>query len=236
MKELTEARLIRRYKRFLADVRMQDGTMMTVHCPNTGSMKNCIEVDQPVWLSISDNPKRKYKYTWEYIRTGRGHTIGVNTGCANRLVIEAIREGRIVELSSYRDLYREVKYGKENSRIDLLLSDAKQGDCYVEVKSVTLLEEPISKGIGYFPDAVTSRGSKHLRELELVAQSGRRAVLFFCIQHTGIKEVRPADHIDFKYGKLLRQVASAGVEILAYKARVAKYGFKLWRPVPVGLK
>ena len=181
MKDLTEARFIRRYKRFLADVRLTDGTVLTVHCPNTGSMKNCADVDQLVWLSMSDSPKRKYKYTWEYIRTGRGHMIGVNTGFANNLVLEAIREGRIIELSCYEKFFREVRYGKENSRIDLLLRSSNRIDCYVEVKSVTLLEEPASKGIGYFPDAVSARGAKHLRELELVAVTGYRAVLFFCI-------------------------------------------------------
>ena len=235
MKDLVEARLIRRYKRFLADVRMPDGGVVTAHCPNTGSMKNCIEVDQVVWLSASNNPNRKYRYTWEYSQTGLGHTIGVNTGRANQLVAEAVNAGRIVELAGYKDLYREVKYGEENSRIDLLLKSSKQADCYVEVKSVTLLEDPVSKGIGYFPDAVSERGAKHLRELELMNRVGHRAVLFFCVQHTGVKEVRPADHIDVRYGDLLRQVAEAGVEILAYKARVTQAGFKLSRSVPVVL-
>ena len=137
MKDLVEARLIRRYKRFLADVRMPDGRVVTVHCPNTGSMKNCIEVDQVVWLSTSNNPNRKYRYTWEYSQTGLGHTIGVNTRRANQLVAEAVNAGRVVELAGYRDLYREVKYGEENSRIDLLLKSTQQADCYVEVKSVT---------------------------------------------------------------------------------------------------
>ena len=163
MKDLVEARLIRRYKRFLADVRMSDGRVVTVHCPNTGSMKNCIEVDQVVWLSASNNPNRKYGYTWEYIQTGLGHTIGVNTVRANQLVAEAVNAGCVVELAGYKNLYREVKYGEENSRIDLLLKSSTQPDCYVEVKSVTLLEDPVSKGIGYFPDAVSERGAKHLR-------------------------------------------------------------------------
>jgi len=236
MKGLIEARLIRRYKRFLTDVRLIDGGILTVHCPNTGSMKNCIEVNQVVWLSEADNPKRKYKYTWEYIRTRRGHMIGVNTAFANQLVFDAVNAGRIVELAGYKDVCREVKYGKENSRIDLLLRSPEQTDCYVEVKSVTLLENPATKGIGYFPDAISERAAKHLRELELMARIGKRAVLLFCVQHTGVKEVRPADHIDIRYSDLLRQVAAAGVEVLAYKVRVSQAGFKLWRSVPVVLR
>lgn len=235
MKDMTEARLIRRYKRFLTDVRMADGSMTTVHCPNTGSMKNCVEEDALVWLSKSDNPKRKYQYTWEYIKTARGHVIGINTGRANQLVAEAIQAGRISELAGYDEIDREVKYGDENSRIDLFLRHSRKPDCYVEVKSVTLLETPVSKGVGYFPDAVSERGAKHLRELQLMASRGNRAVLLFCVQHTGIKEVRPADHIDSHYGELLREVCAAGVEVLAYKVRVASNGFKLSRPVPVTL-
>ncbi len=235
MKELTEARLVRRYKRFLADVELSDGSIVTVHCPNTGSMKNCIESGQPVWLSLSKNPNRKYKYTWEYIQTRRGHIIGVNTVRANQLVSDGVEADRIAELVGYNELNREVQYGNENSRIDVLLKHPERSDCYVEVKSVTLLENPSSRGVGYFPDAVSARSSKHLRELELVAKEGNRAVLFFCVQHTGVREVRPADHIDFRYGELLRAVAANGVELLAYKIRVTKSGFRLWRSLPVVL-
>ena len=126
-----------------------------------------------------------------------------------------------------------MKYGDENSRIDLLLQDKKRQDCYVEVKSVTLLEDPPSRGIGYFPDAVSERGSKHLRELIKMSQSDARSVLFFCVQHTGIQEVRPADHIDREYGKLLREALVSGVEVLAYKVRKSNKGFRLWRDLPV---
>lgn len=235
MKGLTSARLIQRYKRFLVDVRMGDGSVVTAHCPNTGSMKNCAETDQVVWLSTSENPGRKYKYTWEYIQTSKGHMIGVNTGRANQLVADAVTADRVPELGGYRELHREKKYGEENSRIDLLLKHPSRMDCYVEVKSVTLLEEPVSRGIGYFPDAVSDRGAKHLRELAAMAEGGQRAVLFFCVQHTGIREVRPADHIDVRYGELLRNAAAVGVELLAYKARVTQAGFRLWRTLPVVL-
>jgi sugar fermentation stimulation protein A len=233
MKGLVHARLIKRYKRFLADVRLDNDEMITVHCPNTGSMKNCVEENAEIWLSDSNNPKRKYRYTWEYLRTSRGHHIGVNAGKANQLVQSAIRDGLVEPLAGYDTIRPEVKYGDENSRIDLLLQDSKKQDCYVEVKSVTLLEDPPSSGIGYFPDAVSERGAKHLRELIKMSQSDARSVLFFCVQHTGIQEVRPADHIDREYGKLLREALDSGVEVLAYKVRKSNKGFRLWRDLPV---
>jgi sugar fermentation stimulation protein A len=233
MKGLVHARLIKRYKRFLADVRLDNDEMITVHCPNTGSMKNCVEENAEIWLSDSNNPKRKYRYTWEYLRTSRGHHIGVNAGKANQLVQSAIRDDLVEPLAGYDTIRPEVKYGDENSRIDLLLQDSKKQDCYVEVKSVTLLEDPPSSGIGYFPDAVSERGAKHLRELIKMSQSDARSVLFFCVQHTGIQEVRPADHIDREYGKLLREALDSGVEVLAYKVRKSNKGFRLWRALPV---
>ena len=233
MKGLVHARLIKRYKRFLADVRLDNDEIITVHCPNTGSMKNCVEENAEIWLLDSNNPKRKYRYTWEYLRTSRGHHIGVNAGKANQLVQSAIRDGLVEPLAGYDTIRPEVKYGDENSRIDLLLQDSKKQDCYVEVKSVTLLEDPPSSGIGYFPDAVSERGAKHLRELIKMSQSNARSVLFFCVQHTGIQEVRPADHIDREYGKLLREALASGVEVLAYKVRKSNKGFRLWRDLPV---
>ena len=233
MKGLVHARLIKRYKRFLADVRLDNDEMITVHCPNTGSMKNCVEENAEIWLSDSNNPKRKYRYTWEYLRTSRGHHIGVNAGKANQLVQSAIRDDLVEPLAGYDTIRPEVKYGDENSRIDLLLQGSKKQDCYVEVKSVTLLEDPPSSGIGYFPDAVSERGAKHLRELIKMSQSDARSVLFFCVQHTGIQEVRPADHIDREYGKLLREALDSGVEVLAYKVRKSNKGFRLWRDLPV---
>lgn len=233
MKGLVHARLIKRYKRFLADVRLDNDEVITVHCPNTGSMKNCVEENAEIWLSDSYNPKRKYRYTWEYLMTSRGHHIGVNAGKANQLVQSAIRDDLVESLAGYETIRPEVKYGDENSRIDLLLQDSKRQDCYVEVKSVTLLEDPPSRGIGYFPDAVSQRGAKHIRELIKMSQSDARSVLFFCVQHTGIQEVRPADHIDREYGKLLREALDSGVEVLAYKVRKSNKGFRLWRDLPV---
>lgn len=232
--DLVHGRLIKRYKRFLADVELDGGEVVTAHCPNTGSMKNCVEVGADVWLSSSDNPKRKHRYTWELVRTSRGHYIGINTGRANGIVAAGVRQGLVRQLDGYGEMRREVKYGRENSRIDLLLSGhEKKPDAFVEVKSVTLLESPVTAGVGYFPDAVSQRGAKHLRELRKVAESGERGVLFFCVQHSGIREVRPADHIDARYGELLRQAEAAGVEVIAYKTRFVARRPRLAKEVPV---
>ncbi len=215
--ELQSGKLIRRYQRFLADIELDNGEIVTVHCPNTGSMKNCRFPGYKVWFSVSDNPKRKYSRTWELTATPENHLIGVNTGRANKLAAEAIGSEVISELSGYSDIRTEVKYGGENSRIDILLSCDDKADCYVEVKSCTLLEN----GRGYFPDAVTARGQKHLRELTQVAASGQRAVLLFVVQHSGIRTVSPAKHIDPEYSELLAQAVSEGVEVLAYGAKLS---------------
>ena len=228
---LAQGRLLRRYKRFLTDVQLPDGEEVTIHCPNTGSMRNCLYEGQTVWFSISDNPKRKYSRTFELMTTPDGHFIGINTGRANSLAEEAIHQGVIKELKGYARLTREVKYGEENSRIDLLLTDEHLPDCYIEVKSCTLLEE----GKGYFPDAVTTRGQKHLRELMQMVKLGHRAVLLFMVQHTGIVSVSPASHIDADYAHLLKQAISQGVEVLAYRTELSPLGAKVTDKCPVFL-
>ncbi|KKN11482.1 hypothetical protein LCGC14_1026110 [marine sediment metagenome] len=216
---LIEGRLIRRYKRFLADVTLPDGTEVTAHCPNTGSMLHCQPTDGRVWLSRSDNPARKLPYTWELVETAQGALACVNTARPNAQAREAIEAGRIHELVGYSHCRPEVRYGEEKSRIDLLLSGHKtKPDAWVEVKNVTLEEN----GQGFFPDAVTTRGQKHLRELMAQVVLGDRAVLLFVVNHTGIETVRPADHIDPHYGQLLRQAWGAGVEIMAYRANLAR--------------
>ncbi|MCH4293166.1 DNA/RNA nuclease SfsA [Shewanella sp. 3B26] len=224
---LTEATLITRYKRFLADVTLSDGSQITLHCPNTGSMKNCLYPGKRVWFSTSDNPKRKYASTWELAEDDKGHLIGINTGRANQLAEEAIATGAISELCGYQLIRREVKYGNENSRIDILLSADTRADCYIEVKSCTLLEGEM----GFFPDAVSARGQKHLRELMEMKARGFRAVLLFVVQHQGIKAVAPADHIDAKYGDLLRQAMAAGVEVLAYGCTMNSESLLLENPL-----
>ena len=229
---LQSGTLIRRYKRFLADVQLDDGSEITLHCPNTGSMKNCAEPGWRVWFSDSGNDKRKYRHTWELVEVAQGAVAGINTGRANGLVKAAVVAGEIPALAGYPSVRPEVKYGAENSRIDLLLEgDPERPPCFVEIKSVTLGEGRT----GYFPDAVTTRGQKHLRELISMVEQGQRAVLFFCVQHTGVDCVRPADHIDPDYGKLLRQAAESGVELLAWRWDLSAQGAVLDRALPVAL-
>ncbi len=236
---LYEARLVKRYKRFMADVELPDGSQITIHCPNTGSMKNCIFPGGKVWYSDSGNPKRKYPCTWEqgeipviYDGQQRITIAGLNTNRANHLVEELLLNNGVPELSGYQSIRKEVRYGEENSRIDLLLQGEGRKDCYIEVKSVTLA---MGDGLGQFPDAVTTRGIKHLRELARIVEQGKRAVLFFCVQHTGIERVAPADEIDPEYGKTLRQVAKAGVEIIAWGADMSIDSIQLNRPLAVEL-
>lgn len=234
---LIEARLIKRYKRFLADVVLPDGTEVTAHCANTGSMLGCQPDDARVWLTYSDNPKRKLKYSWELVETAPGEVACINTARPNAQVKAAIEQQRIAELAGYARCRTEVRYGEENSRIDLHLSGHdSQPDAWVEVKNVTLCDG----GQGYFPDAVTTRGQKHLRELMAQAATGERAVLFFCVNHTGITSIIPADHIDPVYAALLREAVARGVEVLAYQANLAEDGavsgrLELIRPLPVSL-
>jgi sugar fermentation stimulation protein A len=216
--ELIPGRLIKRYKRFLADVELESGEIVTAHCPNTGSMRNCCDPGSRVWLLDSDNPKRKLRYTWELVEVEGQYLACINTNRANHLVKEAILDCRIPELAGYDELLTERPYGAENSRIDLLLKREGTADCYVEVKNVTLLTEG---GIGIFPDAVTARGQKHLRELISVVEEGHRSVLLFNVAHTGIQRIAPAWDIDYKYASTLQQAMELGVEVLAYRASIS---------------
>lgn len=219
--EFERAVFRRRYKRFLADIELATGDLLTVHCPNSGSMKNCQVPAWPCWFSRSQNPRRRLSGTLEIVTTGDGELAGINTGRANALVEEAITGGVIAELRGYRTLRREVRYGQEHSRIDLLLErncrSGESGKCFVEVKNVTL---GAGHGLALFPDAVTLRGTKHLRELAATVAEGHRAVLVFCVQLTGIARVAPADAIDSTYGRQLREAMTAGVEVLAYGCRI----------------
>lgn len=223
---LEPATLIQRYKRFLADITLPDGSERTIHCANTGAMTGCATPGNAVWYSTSDNPKRKYPNSWELTETAQGHRICINTARANQLAVEAIQSGTIAELQGYDQLQTEVKYGNENSRIDILLNSENKPKCYIEVKSVTLLDEKLA-GQGYFPDAVTTRGQKHLRELSEMAQSGHRAVLLFTVLHSGIEKVSAAHHIDAKYSQLLKTAQEQGVEVLCYKAELSSSEMKL---------
>lgn len=228
---LVPAQLLRRYKRFLADVQMPDGTVTTVHCPNTGSMKGCVVTGSRCWVSDSGNLKRKYRYTWELATTESAHVAGINTGRANKLVVEALNAGIVRELAGFDQIKTEQRYGSENSRIDIWLRRGEQ-QTFIEVKSVTLAE---TGGCGLFPDAVSVRASRHVRELMGVQREGHRAVLFFCIQHTGVEVVSPADLIDPAYGQVLRQAVGLGVEVIAYAADINEHEITLVKRVPVSL-
>jgi sugar fermentation stimulation protein A len=229
--DLQPARLVKRYKRFLADVVTPQGEELTIHCANTGAMTGCATPGDMVWYSTSASLTRKYPHSWELTETQQGDWICVNTLRANGLVREALNAGQIAELSGYDTLLPEVKYGAENSRIDFLLQASDRRNCYIEVKSVTLLQQ----GKGYFPDAVTVRGQKHLRELSQIAQSGQRAVLFFAVLHSGIEDVAPARHIDARYAELLSQARQNGVEVLCYKAQLSPEGMLLRKALKVEL-
>lgn len=220
--------LIRRYQRFLADVQLDDGRMVTAHTSNTGSMMGCSLPGNRVLLSISCNPGRKYPHCWELVHAD-GIWVGINTMLPNRLVREGIENGTIRELGGYQAIRGEAPYGK-GSRIDLLLSGAR-GKCYVEVKNVTLVEQ----GAALFPDAVTARGRKHLRELMEVVRQGHRAVNLFVVQRGDGERVAPADAIDPGYGALLREAAQAGVELLAYRATVTAAEIVLTHRLPIVL-
>lgn len=228
---LQPARLIHRYKRFLADVAVQEHSL-TLHCPNTGKMTGCAEPDSLIYFSTSDNARRKYAHTWELTRTAAGDFICVNTARANQLVAEALADGVIPEFAGYHQVRSEVRYGQEASRIDFLLSGGELPDCYIEVKSVTLLE---GQGQGYFPDTVSVRAQKHVRELIACREAGYRAAILFCVLHTGIERVAPAVHLDPNYGALLAQAVAAGVECLAWQAEICPRGMRLVRPLPFSL-
>jgi sugar fermentation stimulation protein A len=230
-KPLIAASLLRRYKRFLADVSLANGELVTVHTANTGSMLGCAEPGSRVWLSRSAVTTRKYPYSWEITETAEGVLVGINTALANALVKEAIEGGVITELQGYSALRGEVAFGKEGSCVDLYLEGKDRAACYVEVKNVTAASE----GVAIFPDAVSVRGTKHLRELtEMVAQ-GCRAVLCFCVQRGDVTAVRPADEIDPVYGETLRAAVRCGVEVIAYQAEVTQSAIDLRNALPVVL-
>jgi sugar fermentation stimulation protein A len=228
--ELIPGKLIKRYKQFLADVELEDGTVVTAHCPNSGSMTACSDPGRPVYLSWHDNPKRKLKYTWELIQMP-GSLVGVNTLVPNRLVKISIENGLVAELADYETIRPEVPTSK-GSRLDLLLTDPLGAKCFVEIKNCTLVNE----GVACFPDAVTKRGYKHLKELERLAAEGNRCVMFYCIQRMDAETFQPADHIDAAYGEALREVhLKGGVDILVYDVWIDLKRIVLNRKIPFKL-
>lgn len=220
---LVPATLLKRYKRFLADVVLADGTEMTVHVANPGSMMGLADEGSTVWLEDSKNPKRKLQWSWQLAGISTGTNVVVNTGFANGMVEQAIKAGKIPELSGYDRIRREVKYG-ENSRIDLLLEGDGLPPCYVEVKSVTLCRTP---GLAEFPDAKTARGAKHLTELANEAQKGHRAVMFYAVMRDDCDLFSIAADIDPTYDKGLKEATDMGVERICYAWSADKDGIRL---------
>ncbi len=220
--------LLRRYKRFLADVRLEDGREVTAHCMNPGSMKGLVAEGSPIWLTPHDDPKRKLQWTWQ-IAAEDSVSVGVNTNLPNGLMAAAVEAGAIPPLAGYTSHRREVKYGAEKSRIDLL-AEGHPGDprpCYIEVKSVTLAVD----GVAMFPDAVTKRGLKHLRELERVVADGGRAVMLYLVQRADCAHFAPAAHIDPAYAQGVAHAKDAGVEVIAWTAQVSPEGISLGEPI-----
>lgn len=231
---LIRGRLIKRYKRFLADVTLDDGSTITCTCPNTGSMLGLTAPGSIIWMSESDSPTRKYRHTWEMIENDLGvgpALVGINTQHPNRLVAEALEAGKIAPLKGYASLKREQKYGV-NSRIDILLEDEKKGRCFVEIKNVHLMRKA---GLAEFPDSVTQRGAKHLYELAEMAQAGHRAVMLFLIQRGDANAVTLAGDIDPDYAAAFKAAAGAGVEALAYRCRLSAEEIVIDRKIPLRL-
>ncbi len=226
---LVPARLIRRYKRFLADVRLEDGTEVTAHCPNPGSMMGLAEPEMRIWLEPNDDPKKKLKYGWRLVEHDTGDFTGIDTAVPNRMLKDALIARAVPALADYPHVRAEVKYG-EKSRVDFLLSGDGLPDAYVEVKSVTLLRQP---GVAEFPDAKTARGARHMAELAAMVAEGHRAYVLFLVQRTDASEVRIAHDIDPAYGRALRDAKAAGVGILAHACGITPEGVTLGPALPV---
>ena len=228
---LQRGRLLRRYKRFLADVELAGGETVTASCPNTGSMLGLTDPGASIWLSRSDSQTRKYPHTWEMVEAdlGRGPTlVGINTGHPNRLIAEAIAAGEIEGLTGYASLRREVRYG-ESSRIDILLEDPSKAPCFVEIKNVHMMRVD---GLAEFPDCATARGVKHLRELAQMVRAGHRAVMVYLIQRGDAYRFKLAPDLDPAYGAAFTEASAAGVEAMAFRCRMSKDEIALDARVP----
>jgi sugar fermentation stimulation protein A len=229
---LLPATLVRRYKRFLADVALSSGEVVTAHCANPGSMIGLAVPGARIWLSRSDNPKRKLVHSWELIEVDLGtgaELVGISTAHPNALAAEALAAGAIPELAGYASARREVRYGS-NSRIDFVLESAGRPPCYLEIKNVHLMRQA---GLAEFPDAVTTRGARHLDELARMAAAGSRAVMLFLIQIGSARSFKLARDIDPAYGKAFDRARAAGVEALAYRCAIACEGIEVVEPVAI---
>lgn len=230
---LLKGKLVKRYKRFFADVELETGETVTAHCANSGSMLSVKPEGATVWISPAQNPDRKLKYTWEIVQI-KGHKVGINTSLPNGLVSEAIETGVVPELDGYDSLRREVKYGK-NSRIDILLEGEGKPACYVEVKNVTMRRDLSKGGPAEFPDAVTSRGTKHLAELSDMVKQGHRAVMFYLVQRGDAPLFTVAGDIDPEYAEGLKKARKSGVEVLCYKCQVTPKQIRVTEPLAMDL-
>jgi sugar fermentation stimulation protein A len=226
---LQRGTLVRRYKRFLSDVILADGKQITAHVANSGAMLGLADPGLEVWLSYSPKPSRKLDWSWELARVDGG-LVGINTMHPNGIVAEALAEGAIAPLAGYAEIRREVPYGK-NSRIDLLLTSPERPKCYVEVKNVHLKRGDAA----CFPDAVTSRGTKHLVELIEVVKAGERAVMLFLVQREDCRYFMPAEDIDPVYAETLRRAVASGVEVYCYGCRLTLESIRLDQPLPLRL-
>ena len=226
---LVPATLIRRYKRFLADVRLEDGREVTAHCANPGSMIGLAEPGLKIWLEPNDDPKKKLKFGWRLVEHATGHFTGVDTSVPNRALRTALLAKSIPEVANYATVRPEVKYG-EKSRVDFLLSDPELADLYLEVKSVTLMRQA---GVAEFPDSVTARGTKHLRELSQMVEKGHRAMLFYLVQRTDAQQVDLARDIDPTYARAFAEARAAGVEVLAYGTHITPEEITIGSPLPI---
>ncbi len=224
---LIEGRLIKRYKRFLADIELNDGSIVTAHCPNSGAMLGICEPGSRVWISRAQNPQRKLAYTWHLVESDKT-LVGMNTSWPNLLVEEGIRHQKIKPLVGYDTLRREVKYGS-NSRIDILLESSHHAPCYVEVKNVHLKRESLA----LFPDCITARGTKHLQELNHLVQKGLRAVMVYIIQRDDCDGFSLAADLDPLYAKTAREVFAQGVEAYAYACQMSPQAIEISREVPL---
>lgn len=218
--------LVKRYKRFLADITLENGQTITAHCANTGSMKECSQAGSPVYVSYHDDPKRKLKYSWQLIQMPSS-LVGVNTAMPNRLVFHSIQQGILPDFREYEHIIAEKKLDS-GSRLDIFLWNQDEDRCFIEIKNCTL----VTDGIAYFPDAVTTRGQKHLRELQQLKDNKTRCAMVYLIQRTDATSFQPADHIDPEYGRELRRAVDNGVEVFVYDVEINLKGICLNEEIP----
>jgi sugar fermentation stimulation protein A len=229
---LQEGRLLRRYKRFLADVKLPDGTTVLAHCPNTGAMLGCQAPNARVWLSPADRPGRRCPFTWELVEAETGTLVGVHTGRTNQLAAAAVQAGLVKELGAYTEMQAEVRVPAAGVRFDFVLRGPGLLDYYLEVKNVTAA---VTDRRAIFPDAVSERAARHARELAVLRRAGARAGVLFCVQRADVDVVAPADEVDPGYGRALRAAVADGVDVMAIGATVTPEGIWVDRRVSVEL-